>query len=219
MHAPSRSVPIEETLAAINELYKQGRFRRFGLSNYLPSEVEEVIRVAKEKGFVVPSVFQGNYSVVARKLEQEMFPILRKHNIAFYAYSPIAGGFLTKTRSFIEAANSGRWDPNAPAGKIYSTLYNKPSFLELLSEWEVISTESGIPKAELAYRWVAHNSALKQENGDAVVFGAMSPEQARQTIQAIKKGPLPETVAQKVDELWNLIKDEAGLDNFNLNNA
>ena len=34
LHAPDHNVPIEETLTAVNALYKEGKFARFGLSNY-----------------------------------------------------------------------------------------------------------------------------------------------------------------------------------------
>ena len=219
LHAPDRQTPFEETLKAINELHKQGRFRRFGVSNFLPEEVEEVVRIAKAKGYVVPSVYQGNYSPIARKQDTLLFPVLRKHNIAFYAYSPLAGGFLTKTREQVESSITARWDHKTPVGKIYTTLYSKPAYFEALTKWNAISDESGIPKAELAYRWVAHNSPLKKENGDAIIIGASSPEQVRQTIQGIKRGPLPDKVVKQIDEVWDLIKDDAGLDNFNLNNA
>ncbi|MCI2435640.1 aldo/keto reductase, partial [Listeria monocytogenes] len=67
------------TLAGLDALYRQGAFKRLGLSNYLGHEVDEMVRVAKENGFVVPSVYQGNYSAVARRTEAEVLPVLRKH--------------------------------------------------------------------------------------------------------------------------------------------
>lgn len=42
IHGPDRATPFEETLDGINELYEMGKFRRFGLSNYLPEEVHKV---------------------------------------------------------------------------------------------------------------------------------------------------------------------------------
>ena len=44
------------------------------------------MRITKEKGFVQPSVYQGMYNLIARAGEAELFPLLRKHNISFYAY-------------------------------------------------------------------------------------------------------------------------------------
>ncbi|RQM07799.1 hypothetical protein DH86_00000671, partial [Scytalidium sp. 3C] len=97
IHVPDRRTPLEETLAGINELYKAGKFKRFGLSNYLANDIEDVMRISKQHNYVLPTVYQSNYSAVARRQEAEIFPILDKYKIAFYAYSPLAGGFLTKT--------------------------------------------------------------------------------------------------------------------------
>lgn len=222
IHAPDRKTPLEETLEGINELYKQGRFKRFGLSNYLPSEVEQVVQVAKEKGFVVPTVYQGNYSLIARKQETELFPVLRRHGIAFNAYSPLAGGFLTKTAADLAGGGDGavgRFKAGTPVGQLYLTLYHKPSFLAALTAWDAISAESGIAKAELAYRWVAYHSALRPEYGDGMIIGSRNLEQLRTTLLGIKKGPLSEKVVSQIDGIWNLVKGDAGLDNFNLNDA
>lgn len=97
IHAPDKDTPLEETLKGIQQLYEQGAFKRFGLSNYSPSDVQKAYDICKQNGYVLPTVFQGNYNPVARRQETELFPTLRKLNIAFYAYSPLAGGFLTKT--------------------------------------------------------------------------------------------------------------------------
>ena len=201
----------------MNELHKRGRFRRFGLSNYKPEEVEEVVKVCKENGFVLPTVYQGNYSPVARRQDSELFPVLRKHGIAFYAYSPLAGGFLTKTKEDIESKSKGRFT-DAGAGPMYRTLYAKPKYKEALATWNDIATKHDIGKAELAYRWVAYNSPLSNEYGDAIIVGASQLEQLEESLKWFKKGPLPESAVKGIDQVWESVKDEAGLDNFNLNN-
>ncbi|KAL2851051.1 NADP-dependent oxidoreductase domain-containing protein [Aspergillus pseudoustus] len=215
IHAPDRRVPLETQLEAINELYQAGKIKRFGLSNYLPGEVEDVIRVAKEKNWVLPSVFQGNYSAVARHAETELFPILRQYGIQFYAYSPIAGGFLTKTVDQLLQGAQGRWDPSTFLGALYHRLYNKPSMLEGLKLWESISNDTGIPKVELAYRWVVYNSGLKREHGDKVVFGSRNLQQLEETLAAINKGPLGSDVVERIEEMWRLVEKDSPLDNFN----
>ncbi|CAI7586711.1 unnamed protein product [Penicillium glandicola] len=215
MHAPERRSSTEDLLASIDSAYQAGKFKRFGLSNYLAEEVEEVVRICREKNYVVPSVYQGNYSAVARRAEKEIFPTLRKHNISFYAYSPIAGGFLTKDVATLVSGGEGRWDPNTPLGEIYNALFNKPSMLEGLGQWDKISKESGISKAELAYRWAAHNSALKGEFGDAVIFGSRNVEQLNQTLAALSKGPLSEEIAAQIEQVWNIVEADSPLDTFN----
>lgn len=206
---------MKDTLEGINELYKAGKFKRFGLSNFKPEEIEEVVRIAKENNFVLPSVFQSNYHAAGRVPETAIFPVLRKYNIAFYAYSPIGGGFLTKTPEDITIHGKGRFNKDAVLGKLYNALYNKPEMLEFLTGFGKIAREDGISQAELAYRWVAYHSALKPENGDAIIVGSRPGDQLTTTIVWLKKGPLSPEVAQKVDDLWKGIEKVAILDNFN----
>lgn len=216
IHAPERRVPFKETLAGLDALHKQGAFRRLGLSNYLGHEVEEMVRVAKENGFVVPSVYQGNYSAVARRTEAEVMPVLRRHGLAFYAYSPIAGGFLAKTKESLLAAD-GRFGKDDFLASLYNKLYNRPSFVAALDAWaEIAAAEEagGISRAELAYRWIFYHSDLRADAGDAVIVGASRPDQLRATVAAVRKGPLSADAARKIAAVWDTIKDDAPLDNY-----
>ncbi|KAH9434711.1 hypothetical protein MCOR02_003676 [Pyricularia oryzae] len=212
LHMPDRSVPFEDTMSGLQELYEAGAFKRLGLSNFLAHEVDEMVAIADKHGWVRPSVYQGNYNAVARATETELFPTLRRHGIAFYAYSPSAGGFLAKTP---EGLTGARWDPSAPMGKLYSGLYKKPALVAALGTWGDLAAEEGVSRAELAYRWTLHNSKLSSAHGDALVIGARTPEQLREVVAWLAKGPLSQSVAEKIDVLWESIKDDAPLDNVN----
>ncbi|KAL7794275.1 NADP-dependent oxidoreductase domain-containing protein [Trichoderma ceciliae] len=218
IHAPDVDEPLEETLAGIDDLYRQGKFEKFGISNFNVEEVKSVLKIAKEKGYVLPTVYQGNYNAVARKTETELFPLLRENGIAFYAYSSIAGGFLTKSTEQLKQATGGegRWSKETPIGQMYHSLYNKPKFLEALDIWNQVSNSSGIPKAELAYRWVAYHSILKEHLGDGIVLGATKITQLQQTIAGLNNGPLPESIVKTVEDIWQLVKDESPTDNFDI---
>lgn len=65
LHAPDRSVPFVDTLGAVNELYKQGKFKQLGLSNYTAFEVAEIVVTCKERGWVRPTVYQGRYNAIS----------------------------------------------------------------------------------------------------------------------------------------------------------
>lgn len=213
IHAPDDKTDLAETLAAINEVYKSGFFKRFGLSNYKAEAVQKVYDHCKEKGYPLPQVYQGNYSAVARKQEDLLFPLLRKLNISFYAYSPLAGGFLVKTRQQIEEG-AGRFNTGTPLANLYTSLYSKPSYLEALDQWASIAKDEGITKADLAYRWVRYSSPLKPENGDAIIIGASKLEQLKETLSSINSGPLSDNAVKRIDQMWETIKDDAPLDNY-----
>ena len=166
------------------------------------------------KNFVLPTVYQGNYNPVCRHIEKDLFPVLRELKICFFAYSPLAGGFLVKSPETIKNGGSGRWDPTSYAGQLYHRLYNKRSLVKALSEWEAIATEFGASKAALAYRFVAYSSALRGGCGDGMIVGATKSEQLEQTLESINAGPLPDAAVKRIDKVWEMVKDEAPVDNY-----
>ncbi|KAK9321364.1 NADP-dependent oxidoreductase domain-containing protein [Lipomyces orientalis] len=215
LHSPDPDTPLEETLGTIQELFEAGMFVRFGLSNFTPKQVQEVYDIMAAKGYVLPTVFQGNYNAVARGYESELFPLLHKLGIKFYAYSPIAGGFLVKSSETIKSGiQGGRWDKESSIGQMYLGLYSKPKLLAALDEWELIAAEAGVTKAALAYRWVVFSSGLDVKYDDGVILGATKVEQLQESLKALQDGPLPDSIVAKIDKLWEDIKDEAPVDNY-----
>ena len=73
-------------------LYIAGKFKRFGLSNFNVEELQEAYDLVSSKGYVLPTVFQGNYSLIARHVEENLFPLLRKLGISFWVYSVLREG-------------------------------------------------------------------------------------------------------------------------------
>lgn len=66
----------------------------------------------------------------------------------------------------------------------------------------------------MAFRWVFHNSILDGSKGDAVIVGVSSLEQLRETVAAVRKGPLSSAVEGQIQEMWEGMKHEAFLDNI-----
>lgn len=86
LHLPDRTSPFEDAHEALNEAYQAGKIKQFGISNHTPEEVEQFVARSKTKGLIKPSVYQGQYNPLVRGGEKELFPVLRKHGIAFYAF-------------------------------------------------------------------------------------------------------------------------------------
>lgn len=213
LHSPDPTTPIEETLSAIQQLYAASKFERFGLSNFRPEDVQKIYDIQAAAGSVLPSVFQGNYNAVSRHIEEDLFPLLHKLKISFYAYSPIAGGFLVKNTAQLRAKDDpGRFGTSSRVGEMYTTMYNKESLFQAVDEWAEIAKDAGISKAALAYRWITYHSALKKEYGDAVIVGASKTAQLEETLKAVEDGPLDEGIAKRANDIWEKVKDEAPLE-------
>ncbi|RDW62444.1 hypothetical protein BP6252_11877 [Coleophoma cylindrospora] len=199
LHSPNSPHETEDTLIGINEVYKMGAFEHFGLSNFSPAQVKHVYDTCKAKGLVLPTIYEGLYSPVNRKQEEELLPLLRKCEIAFVAYSPLAGGFLTKSRSQV-VNGEGRFSKGQFLGA-YFEIYNNEPYLEANEEWGRIANEEGISRAALGYRWVCYHSALKAEFGDEMIIGG-SISQLEDTFKALDQGPLSQKAAQSIEDLW-----------------
>ncbi len=172
--------------------------------------------IQKKTNGPLPTVFQGNYNAVSRHVEADLFPLLHKLNISFYAYSPIAGGFLVKDIASLRSGQEpGRFGKNSPIGNMYSAMYGKEALYKALEDWEQIAKDASISKVALAYRWVTYHSALKRNNGDAVILGASKASQLEESLEAIEQGPLDEKTIKRVDDIWEKVKEEAPLDNYN----
>jgi aflatoxin B1 aldehyde reductase len=216
IHAPDPTIPLAETLKGMDEAHRLGFFKRMGLSNFSAAEVEEAYAICKEHGYVLPTVYEGNYSAVARKADTLLLPTLRRLGIAFYAYSPMAGGLLTKTPAQLgeRGPGAGRFAGEGFGATMYNALYNKPSYISALDHWAEAAKSVGVTKAELAYRWVVCDSPLSAAHGDAILFGGSTTAQVAEVLAWLKKGSLGADARAKIDEIWQMVEADAPMDNY-----
>ncbi|EPQ51525.1 Aldo/keto reductase [Gloeophyllum trabeum ATCC 11539] len=208
LHGPDRTVAYEVTLKAVNDLYKEGYFDRFGVSNYAAWEVAEMVMICRKNGWIAPTVYQGVYNALHRGVEPELFPCLRKFGISFYEFNPLAGGYLTGRYMSPDApAEKGsRFDPETLVGKIARKRYFTDTHFHALESIKAVAEKHGLTMAEVALRWVAHHSLLKREHGDSVIIGASSVKHTQENLVDLEKGPLPEEVVQVLNEAWDSVK-------------
>ena len=112
MHVPDHTVPIEETLSALTEEMKAGKVRSIGFSNCTALQLQEALTTSASGGYQRFEVLQPEYSLAMPpdahgeqapflnlpglyEVEDGVFPICQRENIATTTWSPLAGGFLT----------------------------------------------------------------------------------------------------------------------------
>lgn len=214
LHAPDRSVPFEETLAAVNEMHKEGKFVNLGLSNFAAWEVAEIYNICKERGWVKPTIYQAMYNAITRAIEEELVPCCRKYGIDIVVYNPLAGGlFSGKIKSKDIQPEEGRFGTKADrVGKMYRDRYFKDATFKALQTVESAAQEANLTLLEIALRWIVHHSALKTRakgGNDGVIIGVSSFGQLQGNLADLDKGPLPEEVLKAVDEAWLVNKATA----------
>jgi len=196
--------------------YHKGSFGKLGVSNMSVEMLAEWLQIADEKGFIKPTVYQGQYNLLCRTYEAMLFPLLRKHNISFVAFSPLAGGFLTGKLTFSkmpEDLNGTRFEVSDTnfGGMRYRSFYDKPAMHEALQKAAPICTRRGVSLVEAAVRWLLYHSHLKGDGGDGVIVGPRNISQLDNYVKARSAGPLPEDLAKELADLWNVQVQEAAV--------
>ncbi len=188
LHQPDWKTPIEETLAAVQELVSAGKVRYPAVSNYAAWQVAEIHALAHQNGFQPPSVAQVMYNLLARRIEDEFLSFARRYGVGIIAYNPLAGGLLTgKQRPEAGPLPGTRFDNN----RMYLDRYWSEENFAAVEDLRAIAQAAGRSLVELALQWL-----LAQPQVDGVILGASTMEQLEQNLRACEGKPLtPETLA------------------------
>jgi 1-deoxyxylulose-5-phosphate synthase len=193
LHQPDYAVPIEETLAAMEELVKQGKVRYPGTSNYSSWQVCEMQWIAQKTGYTPACVSQPMYNLLARGIEQEYLPMAKKYDVTVIAYNPLAGGLLTGKHTQATIPPGTRFDNNS----MYQERYWHPQNFAAVEKLKRASEGAGRSLIDVSLNWLLHHTQTH-----CILLGATRMEQLEQNLAACEKGPLPPEVLQVCDEVW-----------------
>ena len=141
IHWPNQSVPIRETMRALEELVDRGTVKYIGVSNFSVEQLE-VAQAASENKIVSNQV---RYSVVDRRIESELLPYCQANDVTVLAYSPLeASGGLSKVRAGLRA---GALADGSLAGKSRLLPDKRGAVMEEVAQ------ESGKTPAQVALNW------------------------------------------------------------------
>lgn len=121
IHFPSPTVPIKETMGAMEELLERGKIRAIGVSNFSLDQLKEA-NSSLSKAEIASS--QVNYSLVHRKVERDIVPYCQQNGIAILAYYPLGHGLLAKPDS--RMSEICRRNSKSPAQVALNWLVSKP---------------------------------------------------------------------------------------------
>ncbi len=191
-------MPIEETLAAMDELVKAGKVRYPAISNYAAWQVAEIHCLSQKNGYQPPFISQPMYNLLARAIEDEYLPFCKRYGVAVVPYNPLAGGLLTGKQSLQSKPIAGsRFDGNT----MYLDRYWQDDHFAAVGELQVVARDAGKTLVELALQWV-----LSQEQVDSVILGASKLEQLEQNLKACAGPELSSDVLTKCDAVWSRLR-------------
>src|SRR3954464_2683110 len=97
-HDPDPDTPLEQTLAAYDDLIRQGKIRYVGLSNHPAWQVAQALWIADDRRQQAPVAAQVKYNLIDRAAERELAPACQQFGLSIVPYAPLHGGLLADLR-------------------------------------------------------------------------------------------------------------------------
>jgi aryl-alcohol dehydrogenase-like predicted oxidoreductase len=200
LHQPDRSTPVEQTLAAVRALLDLGMIRAWGISNHAAWQIAELRRAAADHDVPDPVIAQQVYNVVATRLDDEYAEYASTTTLPTVVYNPLAGGLLTGKHSPQHPPQNGRFGATR-LGTMYRERYWNATVLQAVQTLRAIADDAGLPMAELALRWTLDRPVV-----DAVLIGGSRPDNTRENLSALAKGPLPADLTDAVTAVTTTLR-------------
>jgi aryl-alcohol dehydrogenase-like predicted oxidoreductase len=172
IHTPDTSVPIADTLGALDELVRAGKVREIGCSNFSVEQLREARDVAPGARF---KSVQNEYSLFHRDPERGVLDECARQGLAFVPYFPLASGLLTGKYRRGQAPPQGT---RITVGGRYAELLSDEN-LERVERLARYAEERGHTLLELAFAWL-----LARREVVSVIAGATSADQIRSNASA-----------------------------------
>ena len=189
LHAPDPRTPVEETLAALDDLVHAGKVRYVGHSNRAGWQIADAEHVARARGLTRFVSAQNHYNLLDRRAELEVLPAARAYGLGVLPYFPLANGLLTGKYSRGTAPEGSRLT------RTRQHLLEDTDF-DQLARFGSFARDRGLSEVEVAFSWLASRPAVA-----SVIAGATSAEQVRQNAVSAAWAPSAADQAE-LDEIF-----------------
>lgn len=174
LHIWDANTPIDETMAALDDLVRAGKVRYIGVSDTPAWKIAQANLIARFRGWSSFVGLQVEYSLLERSIEQELVPMASEFGLGITPWSPLKGGVLSGKYT---RANAGRQD--ADRGAMVNAFLNEKTYA-LIDELENIATAHSTTVASVALAWVHAQAAVS-----SVIIGARRLSQLDDNIRAV----------------------------------
>jgi len=156
IHRLDSETPIEETLAALDDLVHQGKVRAIGASSMYAWEFARALAISDRDGLARFATMQNHYNLVYREEEREMMPLCEFEGVAVIPWSPLARGLLAGTRQKLGDDSTAR---SATDG-LDQFLYDQPSDWDVVEAVRDVAKQRGVKPAQVALAWLRSRPAV-----------------------------------------------------------
>jgi len=192
-HRPDPSTPLEETMATLDLMVRQGKCLYVGISSYQPEETSKAIKILNQLG--TPClIHQPKYSMFDRWVEDGLLDVLELNGVGCIAFSPLAQGVLTnkylKGIPEDSRAASHRGNGAIEEDELSEDKINKARQLNVLAE------ERGQNLAQMALAWILNDKRIT-----TVLIGASKPSQVLDSIRCLENQSFTEEELARINAI------------------
>jgi aryl-alcohol dehydrogenase-like predicted oxidoreductase len=175
VHKEDPHTPLEETLSALDAVVRAGKVRYIGFSNWSAWKVAAALEIQRANGFAPFTHGQMHYSLLARDVERDVIPMMRRYGLGMTVWSPLASGFLSGkyTRESLS-------DPNNRYSGFDILPFDKEHGFRLVEKMRAIAKALGASVAQVAIAWLLARGAVT-----SVLIGATKPHQLADNLGAV----------------------------------
>lgn len=192
-HRPDPETTLEETMTALADMVHQGKAMYVGISNYDPQQTRMAVALLRQMG-VHCLIHQSRYSMLERKIEPELLPLLEEEGVGLIAFSPLAQGRLTDKylNGIPENSRAARTTGRLTPEMVTEAIVNKAARLNVLAQ------QRNQTLAEMALAWL-----LKDKRVTSVLIGASSVAQLTDNLDALRNLKF---TPKELEEIENILK-------------
>jgi L-glyceraldehyde 3-phosphate reductase len=192
-HRPDPDTPLEETMAALDGIVRQGKALYVGISNYRSGDAAKAFAILKEMG--TPClIHQPKYSMFERWVEDDgLLNLLELSGVGCIPFSPLAQGLLTN--KYLKGIPKGS---RATKGVFLKQEQITEEVLAKVRALNAIATERNQSLAQMALAWL-----LKDERVTSVLIGASSSAQLLDSVACLNNVHFTEDELKKIEAILN----------------
>jgi aryl-alcohol dehydrogenase-like predicted oxidoreductase len=173
LHAPDPLTPMEETLAALDELITEGKVRYIGHSNLAGWQIADAEYLAQLSGHPKFISAQNEYSLIERGVEAEVLPAVNAYGLGFLPFFPLFNGLFTG-----KYTRGGGGPDDGRLTAIRPEALDRVDW-DAMEQYQAFCDGRGITMLEATFGWF-----LAQPGVSSIIAGATKPEQIEQNVAA-----------------------------------
>jgi aryl-alcohol dehydrogenase (NADP+) len=174
IHRFDHHTPIEETIDALSDLVRAGKVRYLGASSMYAWQMAKYLFTADARGGVRFVSMQNHYNLLYREEEREMIPLCLDQGVGLIPWSPLARGYLARTRQTLKDT------VRAGSDEFTRFLYRRESDLDIVDRNAEVAARLGVKPGQTALAWMLGKRGIV-----APIIGASKPEHLQDAIGAV----------------------------------